>query len=151
MKGITPVIAIILLLLLTISMVGFAFVWFNRITTEAASTVGNEATQQLDRQTGRVIIDAARGTSTANTVTVRNIGSRNINPYSELAVFFDGTLQTACAWTNNAGVAIDRTVGTIAPNAVATCTVTFADAGLDCSGKTARVTAPGNADEMNCV
>ncbi len=49
-KGITPVIATILLLLITISMVGFAFVFFQR-TTQTAARSGEE---QLNQTTGQI-------------------------------------------------------------------------------------------------
>jgi len=71
MKGITPVIAIILLLLITISMVGFAFVFFGRVTSSSGAQIEN-ATQQLVRQSlGRLYIDSA----SPGNVYVRNGGT----------------------------------------------------------------------------
>ncbi len=84
-KGITPVIAIILLLLITISMVGFAFVFFGRVTSTSGAQIEN-ATQQLVQQAGaRFAIEGYD----KNHIYIRNTG--NV-PITSLAFYVENTL-----------------------------------------------------------
>ncbi|MBI4170658.1 MAG: hypothetical protein HY514_03110 [Candidatus Aenigmarchaeota archaeon] len=133
MKGITPVIAIILLLLITISMVGFAFVWFSRVSTTAGTNIESQLNTTLTASGKKVGIDAISA-ATSN-VTVRNTGSATILT-SEIAVYSGGALQT-CTWT----------FGSIAPGSVASCDWS---AGSCTGGTLIRVTAPGGSDENTC-
>lgn len=127
-KGITPVIAIILLLLITISMVGFAFIWFNRMTRGVAEETGRGINETIRTSGQKVSIDAA----TTSGIWIRNIGTVSI-PVSSISVYEDGALES-CTWS-----------GSIAPGAVSACGTTCAAA-----GNTIRATAPGNYDEITC-
>lgn len=134
MKGITPVIAIILLLLITISMVGFAFVWFTRVSELATQQTQAQLEEQLTQQAQKIRIDAV----TSTTVTVRNSGSQII-PTSRLTFFVAGEVRT-CIPALSANLAIGATV---------TCTWS----GPSCSEgakKPIKVTAPGGSDSVNC-
>ncbi len=75
MRGITPVIAVILLLLMTISAAGAAFIWINsiqrQITTE--SETGLEAS--LQRLHGQFGIESVWNVSTKVCMTIRNSGT----------------------------------------------------------------------------
>lgn len=127
MKGITPVIAIILLLLITISMVGFAFVWFSRMTVGITNQTGEQIQQQIAAASKKVSIDSV---TTAN-IWIRNIGTATI-PIGEIGVYVNGAKVT-CTWS-----------GSISPGSVSAC-------GVGCSaGGTVRATAPGNYDERGC-
>src|SRR3989344_7559884 len=90
MKGITPVIAIILLLLITISMVGFAFVWFQRVAQTATDSADNALDTQLSQQNQKVRIDSTSGT----TIYLRSTGSQSL-PASSVALYVNGTLVTS--------------------------------------------------------
>lgn len=131
-KGITPVVAVILLLLITIAMVGFAFVWFSRVV-QSAGSAGEESLQsQLDQQGKRVKIDNAAA-GAGSTITIRNIGTRNIQP-SEIVVYINNALVTCTV------------PSAIAPGGFASC-----DPSTDCvAGQKVRVTAPGGVDETTC-
>jgi flagellin-like protein len=133
MKGITPVIAVILLLLITIAMVGFAFVWFSRVGSVAMNATETQLRSQLDQGAKRVSIDNINVASGA--VAVRNIGSASI-PVGEISVYRAAVAQAACGWS-----------GSIAPGATATCSTT---GGACTSGTIIRITAPGNFDEVAC-
>jgi flagellin-like protein len=127
MKGITPVIAIILLLLITISMVGFAFVWFSRMAVGITNQTEEQIQQQIAAAAKKVAIDSV----TAGNIWVRNIGAASI-PVGEISVYVNNAKVT-CTWT-----------GSIAPGAVSAC-------GVGCAaGGKARATAPGNYDERGC-
>ncbi len=135
MKGITPVIAVILLLLVTIAMVAFAFVWFGRISTSAMSAVENQ-TGQFYQTAGKMItIDNILSSPTQTIVTVRNIGTLTILS-SEITIY-RGTVLASCtpSWLPSS----------IPPGQSSTCTVTG-----PCTGTTIKVTSPGNFDQTNC-
>lgn len=79
-KGITPVIAVILLLLITISIVGIAFTFFQR-TTEAATTTGS---RQIEQQVSQIGTQFAIDGVDKNRVYIRNIGT---SPLSNLKFY----------------------------------------------------------------
>ncbi len=93
-KGITPVIAIILLLLITISIVGFSFMFFQR-TTETASQSGEEQLKQQTASAGTQLrIEGASG----NKVYIRNVGGSKIDK-SALGFYADGAPKTVASAT----------------------------------------------------
>lgn len=85
MRGITPVIAIILLLLITISMVGFAFMFFTRTAQTSAESGEEQLRQQLQQAGGQFSIE---GISTQGEIYVRNRGSGLLANFS---VFVDNS------------------------------------------------------------
>jgi len=132
MKGITPVVAIILLLLITISMVGFAFVWFTRVGELTTQQTQQQLQSELDRQAQKVRIDSV----TTSAITVRNTGSKAI-PLVQISLFAAGAVKTCTAWSPT---------GDLQPQATTTCT-----AGFSCSpNQDVRATAPGNSDAVKC-
>src|SRR3989338_8298270 len=70
-KGITPVIAIILLLLITISMVGFAYVFFSRTVSSSGQQIENQTRQLVQQGSVRFSIEGASG----NKIYLRNHGT----------------------------------------------------------------------------
>lgn len=134
MKGITPIVAIILLLLITISMIGFAFVWFTRVSELATQQTQQQLEGQLSQTAQKIAIDAATTTS----VTIRNTGSKDI-PVSQISVFVDGIAKacTAPPWTGN------LVVGT-----TITCTYTIGTCPAGVSK--VKVTTPGGSDSVAC-
>ncbi len=134
MKGITPVVSVILLLLVTIAMVGFAFGFFQRMlgiagtsTETGLTTVSNQAakTVRIDN------IDAA-----ASAVTVRNTGSQSIAA-GEITVFSNGALQS-CTW--NPAMPLAKDASSACDFSASACT----------SGTVIKVVAPGNEDSLKC-
>lgn len=126
MKGITPVIAVILLLLITVAMVGFAFTWFTRISTTAAERIENQTERLLAIKTIR--IENVVGTA----VDIRNTGDGTINS-GEMAFYVNNARVTA-------------TGANIAPNAVQTYTLASACP----TGGQVRVTVTGGTDVTTC-
>ncbi|MCX6818693.1 MAG: hypothetical protein NT129_01700, partial [Candidatus Aenigmarchaeota archaeon] len=95
MKGITPVIATILLLLITISMVGFAFVWFSGMFGNIATSTENATNAQMMQMGQKINIESAK----TNNIAVRNVGNYNISSTS-LSVYVDGAPKSpACTWS----------------------------------------------------
>ncbi len=74
-KGISPVVATIMLLLITISLVGFAFLFFSR-SVESSSKAGEEQLEQQISQTG-IIFDIEY--TDKNKIYIRNQGMVNIS------------------------------------------------------------------------
>ncbi len=129
MKGITPVIAVILLLLITISMIGFAFVWFTRLAQTAQESISGELNATTGAIAKKIRIDNVAGTSLA----LRNTGTQTIQP-SEVGFFINGVAVTCSG------------LGAIPPSNVGACVLSSACA----VGSRMRVTAPAGPDEVTC-
>lgn len=139
-KGITPIIAIILLLLITISMVGFAFVWFSRVATISAERTENLTAEQTSIAAKTIRIDNAIAAS----VTIRNTGIASINISRELAVFVDDAIRS---WTTiNPNCASLANI--LAPGSIRTCE--FSTPACTAGSGKVKVTAPGNTDVVTC-
>ena len=128
MKGITPVIAVILLMLISISMIGFAAIWFTRLAESSQSSVTSGLNSTTSALAKKVRIDNVAGTSLA----VRNVGSQTVAP-SELSFY-----------VNN--VAVTCNITAVQPNAIGACTLSSSCA----SGATMKVSAPGGSDSVTC-
>ena len=131
MKGITAVISIILLLLITISLVGFAFIYFTRVTEIASQRTQEQLEHVISAQQMVVVIDNIAG----NTLVIRNRGSISFG-LGNVSVYANNTL-ASCTWSP----------ASIAPSGVATCTMNPA-CGI---GGTVRVTSPGGEDAEDCT
>ncbi len=145
MKGITPIIAIILLLLITISMVGFAFVWFTRIA-ESASAAGSS---QLNLKVGQMAQKIRLDNVNDNLVPIRNIGSQAIQSVS-LSFYVNSTMR-GCDGTT--GGSIDAFI--LSPGEVRSCYLCEQLSGsctgtiCDSNGRL-KITAPAGSDELIC-
>jgi len=130
MKGISAVIATILLLLIAIAIIGFAFGFFQRIFTGSSAAVENQ-TGQLTGQLGTSVrIESASG----RFILLRNTGTSTIDTTS-VAVYLNNAF-TSCGWGTNT---------TITPNQISGCTLA-----APCSGQTVRVTTAGVSDSTTC-
>jgi flagellin-like protein len=129
MKGITPVVATIMLLLITIAMVGFAYIWFNNIATTVTVGLQNSTQNEIIRERQLINIENPKNGS----IVIRNIGGYSISK-SDLNVYVNNTLKT-CGWEKDA----------VSPGDTITsyCNCT---AGVDI-----KVTAPGNFDFDICT
>ena len=136
MKGITPVIAIILLLMITISLVGFAFVWFTRLTESMTNQTSESLNQQMLAQ--RTIVTIDNYDKTNGKLVIKNRGSVNLE-LNKVSVYVNGSgLISDCSWTAS---------GTsIAPGAITTCTSN----GLKTCTGTIVVTSIGTGDSRPC-
>ncbi len=77
-KGITPVIALVLLLMMTVAAAGMAYVWFMDVQEETQDTVKDSLSQRTDQMAAAVKIDATYEdglVATSTDIIVRNIGS----------------------------------------------------------------------------
>jgi flagellin-like protein len=133
MKGITPIIAIMLLLMITISMIGFAFVWFTKIMDRAKNSTEDMLNNQQQNAEKKIEINSLISGGSSSTIYIRNSGT-NIIKQDEISVYVAGALQTCT------GLPAD-----IGPGDVVPCTV-----GMSCSTFTVKVTVPGHFDERTC-
>ena len=74
-KGITPVIAVILLLLVTISITGFAFMFFGRISETASQQTETELEHQASAIGENFVVESVDN----NRVYIRNLGREELN------------------------------------------------------------------------
>ncbi len=139
MKGVSAVIAVILLLLITVAIIGFAFIWFGRITSLATNSTEQQITQFYQAAAKKISIDNINSTSG---VSIRNIGTAII-PVNEITVFLNGNLLSVYCYGNSS-------TG-IAPGTVATCRPATPPEGITCvAGTRIKVTSPAGSDERSC-
>ncbi len=129
-KGITPVIAIILLLLITISMVGVSFMFMQRITQTATQTGEQQLSQQISQIGSLFSIEGVD----KNKVYIRSRGSTAITGNS-LAFF-----------VNN--VKVDSDNPTIAPGAIGTVALNDAQLAQLPDPAELKVTSAGFSDTI---
>jgi len=111
MKGITPVIAVILLIMITISMVGFLFVWFSGYMPLILNQTESQLTeQQRQMQMGVNFIDAYEDSVTGNIfVSLRNSGTVTIRA-NELVIVVRNATTTVGTYTYPSAIAPAGTV-----------------------------------------
>ena len=127
MKGISAIISIILLVMISISLAGLAWVWFFNITNNL-TTIATNATKEATNTMGmQARIEVAQFYS-ANWVnaTIRNIGTVNID-VAKLGIFVDGVLSTI--YSPNTGM--------LAPGS--TITINITNATQACTGKVLKI------------
>jgi flagellin-like protein len=130
-KGITPVVATILLLIIVIAIVGYSFGFFQRIFTTAGTTAESEIGGVTGNIKQAVSIDSVSGTS----LYLRNTGTAALG-VSGISAYVNG-VQVACDW---------GTTTTIGANEVKGCTLASACA----SGSSLRVTTAGLVATATC-
>lgn len=131
MKGITPVVAVILLLLIVIALVAFSSVFFQRVAT-TGTQAGEEQLTRLAVSTGKAVKVDNAGTAS---LTVRNTGTQAVALATEVAIY-----------VNNAPVACTWSAAVLNAGETATCT-----AGYSCvAGQTVKVTSPAGDDVLLC-
>lgn len=137
-KGITPVIAMILLILIVVALGGVFAAW----TTRTWETLGERGEEQIETVTEQmqiaITIDSVLCTDTGR-IYLRNMGGLDINP-SDVTVYVNDT------WVNTtfSGILSPGAVATIENNTVA------ADNDLKLEDAYIRVTVPGNTASYQC-
>ena len=129
-KGITPVIAIILLMMITIAMVGFTYIWMKRVFSSAANSTSSSLNEQQKAMGQKVTI--IKASNSTGSITIRNSGTYSIDT-NKLVVFVNGAT-VSCSWDKS----------TIGPGDVTTCSTTCP------SGDEVDVNAPGGTDTATC-
>ncbi len=101
-KGITPVIALVLLLMMTVAAAGMAYVWFMDVQEETQSTVQESLSQRTDQMAGAIVIDLVyeTGAATSSEVLIRNTGS--VDYAGDTIKVFIGSFECGTPATANA-------------------------------------------------
>ncbi|MBI3190757.1 hypothetical protein HYZ41_03565 [archaeon] len=124
-KGITPVVATILLLIIVIAIVGYSFGFFQRIFTTAGTTAESEMSGVTGNIKQSVSIDSVSGTN----LYVRNTGSAALS-VSGVVVYIDGVL-TACNWGGITSISAGEVKGcTLAAGCASGSSLKITTAGL---------------------
>ncbi len=114
MKGISAIISVVLILMITIVLAGLSYIWFTNLFQSVTSTAQQTATGAQTALATKFKIEAATNTTLTNvTVYVRNTGQADIN------------MTTASAYVNDIFMPTDGNKGiTLSPGSVSTFNVT---------------------------
>ena len=137
MKGITPIITVILLLLIAVVMVGFAFGFFSNIFTVSKTETESALNTTVSIYGKQIRVDNI-DTQALRVVTVRAVGPRGLN-VGEVSIYnASGSLAITTGTCPS---------GTVNPGGTGSCTLISNGC---MSGSTLRVVAPGNTDTKVC-
>lgn len=97
-KGISAIIATIMLLMITVALIGVFYVFGSGLMTSSTGAAGGAATATTDRMLKTVAVSTAtcKNTTSANNVinfTIQNVGTKDILA-GELTVYVDDVLNT---------------------------------------------------------
>ncbi len=136
MKAITPVIAIVLLLAITISIVAFSITYFQRLTSSGLK----KSTEQMENiEYGKNVVIDSVSTSGNLKVYLRWIGPKSVNA-SEIALYVDGNA-VECNLKDLSGNTLSELSSS---NQLGYCNTTL----TTCNS--VKITTPTNIDERSC-
>lgn len=80
-KGVSAVIAVIMMLMITVALAGMAYVWFTGVFTGVTTSVGNQTEQTTAALGTKFVIETAVGSAATATVTtvIRNTGTESLD------------------------------------------------------------------------
>jgi flagellin-like protein len=138
MKGISAIISVILLVMISISLAGLAWVWFFNISNTLTTSATNETQAATNKLGMKAKIEVAQFYS-ANWVnaTIRNIGTVNID-IAKLGIFVDGVLST---YNPNTGI--------LAPGS--TITINITNATPACTGKVLEISFENGFEDYETI
>ncbi|MBI4019470.1 MAG: hypothetical protein HY364_04405 [Candidatus Aenigmarchaeota archaeon] len=141
MKGITPVIAVILLLLISIAVIAFATGFFQTIVT----TTGEQAVTGSEKTGSRVLQVIEFVVASKDAINVKNSGAENILK-DDITFLVGGAPVDACGGTTSDNILIagSATPTEAASGELVTCSLTGVCDGANL-GKSITITAPGNS------
>ena len=143
-KGISDIIATVLVVLVVISLAGAFLLWSQRAFTQVTEQ-GSSQTQKISGTLQKGIFIEAMRCGTPTNVTIRNTGQVALQP-SDIVVFVNDTVVAGTSWNDAGG----SPATTIAVNAIAT-SVSSASAGIrgTVSGTSVRVSIGGGVDSSS--
>jgi len=139
MKGITPILAVIMLLIITVSMVGFAFVWFNSVWENVANSTKTAADKRTIIVNQKIDIETAKDQE----IVVRNVGNFDIS-YKELSVYIADDYKDTGLESIDPGDDCDWNQESIPPNQIMYVNCACS------TGSKVKIVAPGNTDLIVC-
>ncbi len=146
MKGVSAVIATILLLLIVIAIVGFAFGFFQRFFGIATSQGTTQLTNIQGQTDYSLRVESVSTPTTGqldSTVLIRNLGTQTVST-SVLGFFVDGAQKIL-------GTGVLTCPTTIASNVVGSCVIIGTTSVAGCpSGSDLLITTPGMSATYTC-
>ncbi len=140
-KGLTPIIAMVLLLMLAIAAGGMLFVFAQKMQSSLQENVQKEMLSEAERQAMRVAIVSVYKTSEGKIgVAVRNIGRKDI-PTDYISLYLNGQPVSDVTFNCDGTIQVFKTCGLKLDNM---------DFPGDGERFTIRVDAPGNTDTKVC-
>ena len=137
-KGITPVIAVVLLLMITVALIGFAFIWFQGVWESVSDSTGKNIEDEVNKMTQTIKIDNIDITN--RVVYIRATGSNSI-PKPEVSVYVNN-VKAACYWLGTTGA----NATSIAAKGVEGCVPVDATFNvMAVAGETIKATSPGTS------
>ena len=133
MKGIAPIVATILMLLIVIALIAVAYTFFLGLLGTSTEQTGKASKDVISQMSKGIWIDSASG----KTVIVRNLGFENIN-VAEITLLV-GDAQLVGNW-------IGTTNETIEAGTAQVFNLTES-----CAGKLVKVVGPSNTREETCT
>jgi flagellin-like protein len=94
MKGIAPVVATILMLLIVIAIIGFAYTFFTGMIGTAGEQTEEQMKATVSQMSKGIWVEGASGTA----IIVRTLGTGTITPATELSVLINNNPVT-CSWS----------------------------------------------------
>jgi flagellin-like protein len=144
MKGISPLIAAVLLIAFTITIAILIVSWGSSFVTQTTSGIGNKSTELIDCSGAAIEIDSVYVASNATTIIIRNVGIKAVSVTSVAVMNTTGGIATVSTGNNI------TTVTGMARGAIGSVTVGDGRLGSSCaafSKVTVASACPGIAAE----
>jgi len=142
-KGITPVIAMILLLLIVVSLAGGFMIWINSTWGILQNTASEDISTQIEQQQKKIRIENCDIVN--DEIVIKNMGSADINA---TVIAGQGAKDLTTYYNGQVDLSPTITPTIIPPNSIAVVTTSIA---VDIvSGDKIRVVAPANEDAIIC-
>lgn len=107
-KGITPIIAIVLLLMMTVAAFGLTFMWVQETQSEIQNSISRDITDVTDKNSAQFNIESIFNNTDGNvSIVLRNTGRYSFNDLSDFSIYLDGkgvnnTVLTSTAFSSRA-------------------------------------------------
>lgn len=139
MKGVSAIISIVLLVMISVSLAGLAWIWFFGITNALQNSAVNATETATNRMGMAARIETAKFYPvTWVNATIRNTGTVDID-LSKLGIFIDGYLSTVYA----------PNTSKLAPGSIVTINITNTTPA--CADKVLRITFPNGVDDYRTI
>ena len=119
-KGISPVIATILLVMITVVLIAFSYMWMSGMTTNAQTNTQNQM-NTIDQQNQQISISTIFGNSSTNTIYFKIVAAPS-NTYainvSGAGYFYNDVPVTLSAWDGGMGKPSCDSVGALSTGGI---------------------------------
>ena len=93
-KGITPIIAIVLLLMMTVAAFGLTFVWVQETQSEIQESISQDITDITDKNSATFNIESIYNDTGNIAIVLRNTGRYSFDDLSTFSIYLDGKMKT---------------------------------------------------------